>query len=57
MPRKTSKTSPITIYPSHELAEKLTAIAAAERRSISSQVLIWIEQRPELNGEVVRGKD
>lgn len=48
MPRQTSKTKPLTVYPSHAVAAKVEEIAAQEHRSVSAQLLIWLEQRPEL---------
>ena len=45
MPRATEKTKPITIYPSRETAERIEEIAATERRSTSSQVLVWVDER------------
>lgn len=44
MPLPTSKTKPLTLYPSHEVAERIEALAAAEHRSVSAQLLVLVER-------------
>ena len=44
MPRATSKTKPLTFYPPREVAEKVEEIAEAEHRTVSSQLLVFVER-------------
>lgn len=45
----------ITIYPQQELKEVVEALAEADGRSASSQILVWIKERPEVQEKLNGG--